>query len=435
VSAGGPRAELEACFAAALGAVDAAACVRRAVTARGDSLAIAGAPLPVGARLVVLALGKAAAAMAAELERIAGGRIAAGLAVTAEGHALPLARIGLRLAAHPVPDVRCERAAREALALAAEARPEDVLVVLLSGGASSLCACPAPGLRIEDLARTSAALLAGGTPIDELNAVRKHTSDFAGGRLARAAGCRRIEVLAISDVPGDRIDVIGSGPLAADPTRYADALAAIDRRGLAEAVAPAVLAHLRAGARGEREETPKPGDPALARVRTTLVARNATAVEAALAAGRRAGLRAVRAGSLAGEAREAGRRLAALAAALRADGPLLLVAGGETTVSVRGTGRGGRSQELALAAAVALEGRADCALLAAGTDGRDGPTDAAGAYADGGTLARARARGLDARAALANNDSHGFFCAEGGVFRTGPTRTNVMDLALLRAGA
>ncbi len=401
--------ELAEIYHAALAAVDAGEAVRRALRREGDVLEVAGRPLGPGQRIVVLAAGKAAAAMAAAVEAIAVERIASGLAVTKDGHELPLRRVALRLAAHPVPDARCEAAAREALVLVENAAPEDLLLVLLSGGASSLLACPAPGLRLDDLGAATRLLLAAGAEIEAANAVRKHLSALAGGRLGRRARPRRIDVLALSDVPGDRLDVIGSGPLAPDPTTYADALAALEARGVLAQVPEAVRAHLAAGVRGEREETPKPGDAALARVRHTLVATNQTAVEAA-------------------------RDLVAAARAGRARPPRYLVAGGETTVTVRGPGRGGRSQELALAAALELDGGPPIALLAAGTDGNDGPTDAAGAYADEGTLARSRRAGLDARAALAANDSHAFFRAEGGLFVTGPTRTNVMDLALVRVG-
>ncbi len=437
MSEGRPRfRELAAIFQAALAAVDAGLAVRRALRREGDLLEVAGRPLDAGQRIVVLAVGKAAAAMAAAVEAIAAERIASGLAVTKDGHELPLRRVALRLAAHPVPDARCEAAAREALALVENAAAEDLLLVLLSGGASSLLACPAPGLRLDDLAAATRLLLAAGAEIEAANAVRKHLSALAGGRLARRARPRRIEVLALSDVPGDRLDAIGSGPFAPDPTTYSDALAALGARGILAELPEAVRAHLAAGVRGEREETPKPGDAALARVRHTLVATNRTAVEAACAAAERAGLRAESTpGILRGEAREAARALVAAARARRAGPPLCLVAGGETTVTVRGPGRGGRSQELALAAALELDGGPPTALLAAGTDGNDGPTGAAGAYADEGTLARSRRAGLDARAALAANDSHAFFRAEGGLFVTGPTRTNVMDLALVRVGS
>ena len=428
------RAQLEAIFRSALEAVEPAVALRRAVSRGQGALRVAGDALPADARLVVLALGKAALPMARALEAIAGDAVAAGLIVAREpGES---GRLPLRVAAHPVPDARSAAAGEEVLRIAGAARPDDVLLLLLSGGASSLLATPAPGLGIDDLAFTSAALLASGAAIDELNAVRKHLSALAGGRLALRAASRRIEVLAISDVPGDRFDVIGSGPCCADPTTYADALAVLRRHDLASRVPARVLAHLEAGARGERDETPKPGDPRLARVRHTLLANNRGALEAAAAAATAQGLRAcLVSGALAGEARMMGRRLAALALAARDAPPLCLLAGGETTVRVRGAGRGGRSQELALAAAVELDGRSDAALLAAGTDGSDGPTDAAGAFADGDTLARAARCGRDARAALADNDAYGFFAAEGGLLRTGPTGTNVMDLVLARAGA
>jgi glycerate-2-kinase len=275
-------------------------------------------------------------------------------------------------------------------------------------------------------------LLAAGAEIEELNGVRKHLGALAGGRLARRAACARIHLLVVSDVPGDRLDLIGSGPFSPDPSRYPDALAAIDRLGVRERLPPRVLAHLIAGAEGRLEETPKPGAPELARVRAHLLASNRMARAAALESARSLGARGVELGEvLRGEAAIAGRQLAGLARALRPRGPLFLVAGGETAVTVRGPGRGGRSQELALAAALELEGETRATLLAAGTDGSDGPTAAAGAFADGATLARARRLGLDARAALARNDSGAFFEAEGGLFTTGPTLTNVMDLALL----
>jgi hydroxypyruvate reductase len=365
--------------------------------------------------------------------------------VTKDGHGLPAgrargapSRCALREAGHPVPDARSEAAARALLALAASTEPDELLVVLLSGGASALLACPLPGLALEDLAATTRALLASGAEIGEVNAVRKHLVELAGGRLARAAGAGRVEVLVVSDVIGDRLDVIGSGPCEPDPTTFADALAVLARRGLRHVVPPRVLAHLEAGAQGARPESPKPGDAAFARVRTTLVASLDAALAAARDAARARGLRSwVLTAALRGEAAEAGRRLAALGCSVRTRDPVCLLAGGETTVTLplEGTGargRGGRNQELALAAALALAGREGVSLLAAGTDGSDGPTDAAGALADGGTVARGAARGADAAAALAAHDAYGFFAAEGGCLRTGPTRTNVMDLVALR---
>jgi len=431
----GPRARLEAIFRRAVEAADPQRALRRVIV-RGDDgrLRIAGEVLPSGSRLVVLAIGKAAGRMARALEEIAADEIRAGLAVAKDP--TPLERIALRVTAHPVPDARCAAAAQEALSLVEAAAAEDVLLVLLSGGASSLLSAPAGALGWEDLARTDEALLASGAAIDEINAVRKHLSAVSGGRLALRARAARIEVLVVSDVPGDRLDVIGSGPCCADPTRYADALDVLARRGIRERVPAAVLAHLAAGARGLHPETAGPGDERLRRVRHTLLASNRTALEAALEAAARAGLRpSIVTRTLAGEARGVGRRLATLALATRVAQPWCLLAGGETTVTLgAGAGRGGRSQELALAAALELASARGVALLAAGTDGSDGPTDAAGAFVDGGSVARGAARGRDARDALAQHDAYGFFEAEGGLLRTGPTGTNVMDLVLVGVG-
>jgi len=432
VTARDARAELEAVYRAALAAVAPERALHGALRADRAGVAIAGRAVPDGARVFVLAIGKAGGALAAAAEATLGARIAAGFALVPDGGERALARCELHVGAHPIPDERGAAATREILAFAARPGPDDALLVLLSGGASSLLCAPAPGLELADVAATVRALLAAGASIDELNTVRKHLSAATGGRLARAARARRIEVLAISDVVGDRLDVIASGPFAPDPSRYADALAVLARRDPERRVPATVRAHLAAGARGEREETPGPDDPAFARTRHTLIANNATAVAAALDAAAERGWRAVAMpGALGGEARRAARSLVALADACTAERPVCLVAGGETVVTVRGMGRGGRSQELALAAAIAIEDRSDVALLAAGTDGADGPTDAAGAFADGGTVARGRRAGVDAAAALSDNDSHGFFCREGGVIRTGVTGTNVADLAFV----
>ena len=427
------RAELEAVYRAALAAIDPARALGGALRVSGGRLEIAGEAVPDGARVFVLAIGKAGGALAAAAETELGARIAAGLALVPDGFERALARCELRIGAHPIPDQRGAAATREILAFAGEPGPDDVLLVLLSGGGSSLLCAPAAGLALADVAETVSALLAGGASIDELNTVRKHLAAATGGRLARAAArAGRIEVLVISDVVGDRLDVIASGPFAADPTGFADALDVLARRDPAQRAPRSVCAHLEAGARGEREETPKPGDAAFARTRHTLIASNVTALAAARDAAAARGWRVVAAASaLTGEARDAARRLVELADASSADRPLCLVAGGETVVTVTGGGRGGRSQELALAAAIEIEGRRDVAVLAAGTDGADGPTDAAGAYADGGTVARGKSAGVDAAAALADNDSHGFFSCEGGVIRTGPTGTNAADLALV----
>ncbi len=425
------RALLVALHRAALDAVEPGGAVARALEQDPDLR------VRSGERAVVLALGKAAVPMARAVEEALAPAPGQALVVTKDGHGLPLERFVLRESGHPVPDERSAAAAREVLALArAEPAPE-LLLVLLSGGASALCTCPLPGLSLADLADTTRILLGSGASIDELNCVRKHLCELFGGRLATAASARRVAGLVVSDVPGDRLDVIASGPLSPDPTTFADALSVLRRRAGEGGFPLAVRRHLERGARGEIRESPKPGAPELARVRQRIVASNRDALEAAAAAGREAGLTVrVRPESLEGEAREVGAGLAteALAAVgelASAGGAELWVLGGETTVTLRGAGRGGRSQELALAAALGLEGSEGISVLAAGTDGTDGPTDAAGAFADGGSAARGRALGLDPRDCLERNDSYRFFAGEGGLLRTGPTRTNVMDLALV----
>jgi glycerate-2-kinase len=282
-------------------------------------------------------------------------------------------------------------------------------------------------------------MLTCGADIHSINTVRKHCSRLAGGRLALAASCRRIEVLAVSDVPGDSFSTIGSGPCAGDPTTYADALEVLDRFELRRRFPAELVRHFEAGKRGELPESPFPGDPALVGVHSEIVARNSAARAAAVAAARDRGERALDLGEvLAGEARVMGRRLAALARSLRCSTPTLLVAGGETVVRVTGGGRGGRSQELALAAALEWEreGRGGAlAILAVGTDGADGPTDAAGAYVDAESPLRGTASTRAAEQHLSDHDSYGYFEEAGGLLRTGPTGTNVMDLVLIRVGS
>jgi glycerate-2-kinase len=311
--------------------------------------------------------------------------------------------------------------------------PDETLVVLLSGGSSSLLACPAEGIALADLAQLTRGLLGAGAPIEELNCVRRQLSAVAGGRLAAATRARRVIALVVSDVLGDRLDVIGSGPFAADPSRVEDAREVLRRRGLWESAPAAVRRQLGGGADRQRSGPRGAPDP---RVSHRIVASNRDALAGAAAAARREGLAPVLVSDrLSGEAREAGRRLARLARSLRPPLPLCLLAGGETTVRVTGGGRGGRSQELALAAALELEGSDGVVLLAAGTDGCDGPTDAAGAFADATAVARGAALGLAAAGRLEDNDAHGFFDATGDLLRTGPTGTNVMDLVLIRRAA
>jgi glycerate-2-kinase len=421
------RALLRELFDAALEAVRAEGAVARAIERREGRARVSGLSLEPG-QCVVLAAGKAAHTMARAWHALVGPPRASLLVAREPGAAVP----GWRalVAGHPVPTEASELAGRAALELAASARAHETLVVLLSGGASALLSAPLPGLALGDVIATTQLLLRSGAEIGELNCVRKHLTAASGGRIAAATAARDVLVLAISDVIGDDIATIGSGPCAPDPTTHADAIAVLRTRGLWGGVPGRVREHLERGARREIADSPKPGDAAFERVHHHILAANRDALAAAEARARARGLDVSRETSpLRGEAREVGAAFAARALALRGAAPRLLVAGGETTVTVRGDGRGGRCQELAFGAALALEGTRGVTVLAAGTDGSDGPTDAAGAFADGGTLARGRAAGVDAHALLARNDAYAFFAREG-LLRTGPTGTNALDVVL-----
>jgi glycerate 2-kinase len=382
------------------------------------------------ARVLVLGAGKASAAMVVAVEEILGDRIDGGLVVVKDGYVRPAKRLRVLEAGHPIPDARGQRAVAELLELAESAREDDLVVFLLSGGASALLPAPAPPITIEDKRALTRLLLEGGADIRDLNAVRKHLSLVKGGQLARAAEPAFVLTLALSDVTGNPLDVIGSGPTAPDQTTYADALSVLDRFGIRDRAPASVRERLEAGDRGELPETPKPDDPLFARVTNVVIGDNSLVADAAARQAAELGYAAhVATRELSGEARDVARQLIGQARALTA--PACLVAAGETTVTVRGTGLGGRCQEFALAAATALGGASGVTVLAAGTDGTDGPTDAAGAVADHGTVSRAARKGLDAAAYLAANDSHRFFRELGDLIVPGPTCTNLLDLYLV----
>jgi len=415
--------------------------VRASLRLDGRRLIAAGEALPLGrGRVLVLAAGKAAPAMAAAAEAALGPRIADGLAVS-NAPGPRLRRTRLQLAGHPLPDARGVEAAHAVEAMVRGLTVEDVLVVLLSGGASALLPAPVPGVSLEDKAAVTALLMRAGAGITELNTVRKHLSRLKGGGLARAAAPARVVTLVLSDVVGDDLSTIASGPTVPDPTTYAEARRILDDRGLASAVPASVRRHLDAGVRGERAETPKPRDAVFRRVRTRVVGSNRLSVQAAAREARGRGLRPlVLTTRLEGEAREVARVLVAVLrecveSATPASPPVCLLAGGETTVTVRGDGRGGRNQEMAVAAAEGLASFPVEAVVAAlATDGIDGASESAGGVADRTSVARARALGLAAPAAfLAANDSNGFLAPLGDLIVTGPTGTNVVDLAVLLA--
>ncbi len=389
---------------------------------------------PLEGPVAMLAVGKAAGAMAEGALRTLGARVRRGHLTAPRGHAGAPARCVVHEASHPLPDAGSERAARDALAFARELRADETLLVLLSGGASALWSLPAAGLALADKRETTECLLRSPAEISQLNAVRKHLSAIKGGWLAAALAGVPSLTLALSDVRGDPPDVIGSGPMSPDRSRYADALAALDALAVRDAIPPAARQHLEAGQRGGRPETPKPGDPAFERAAFLVVASLRVALDAAERAAREQDVRVHAAGDvLYGEVGSLVEPLIARCDRARALGARLLVAGGEPTVRVRGAGRGGRAQQLALGFSLALEreGRREWTALFASTDGSDGPTDAAGAFADATLPARARALRLDPAGALERNDAHTLLTATGDLHRTGPTGTNVNDLALV----
>ena len=428
-------------LAAGLHAADPGPLVRAALRLRGRRLIAAGEAYPLGrGRVLVLAAGKAAPAMAAAAEQVLGARLAEGLAVS-NAPGPPLRRTRLLLAGHPLPDARGAQAAQAAEAMVRGLTADDIVLVLLSGGASALLPAPVPGLSLEDKSAVTARLMRAGAGITDLNTVRKHLSRLKGGGLARAAAPARVVTLVLSDVVGDDLSTIASGPTVPDPTTYADARRILDDRGLGSALPAAALRHLEAGARGEVPETPKPRDPVFRRVRTRLIGSNRISVEAAAREAERQGLHPlVLTTRLEGEAREVARALVAILRECVESGspaapPVCLVAGGETTVTVLGDGRGGRNQEMAVAAADLLASfpvEAVAAFLA--TDGIDGASEAAGGVADCTSLARARALGLAPPSRfLAASDSSAFLAPLGDLIITGPTGTNVVDLAVLLA--
>ena len=418
-----PRAFLAGLFEAAVAAAQPALCVPPHL------------PRPPKGRTVVVGAGKASAAMARVVEDRWDAPLS-GLVVTRYGHAVPCSAVEIAEAAHPVPDAAGVAASRRIRAAVRDLTEDDLVLCLISGGGSARLTLPADGLSLDDKQAVNRELLRCGANIGEMNCVRKHLSAIKGGRLAVAAAPARVVTLAISDVPGDDPAVIGSGPTVADPTSYADARAILERYGVdvPQPVADCL--------RREADETPKPGDPRLQGCETVLVATPQASLEAAAESARAAGITPVILGdAMEGEAREVAKVHAAIARQVVRHGqpaapPAVLLSGGETTVTVRGGGRGGRNAEFALALAVALDGAAGIHAIACDTDGIDGSEDNAGAFVAPDTLERAAAAGLNARGRLADNDGHGFFEPLGDLATSGPTLTNVNDFrAILVQGS
>lgn len=440
------RADALAIFKAALKAADAGQATKQALSIqkkRGQpGLFTAKHWFPFSAydRIFVISVGKAAVAMAhAAGQSLGARRIDGGLVVTKYGHAKKprLSRLTVRESAHPVPDQAGVDAASEIESLARSLTARDLLLVLVSGGASALLPSPAHGLTLHDKQKTTGLLLRAGADIVELNAVRKHLSTLKGGQLAMLAQPATVVCLAMSDVIADRLDVIGSGLCFPDSSTFDEALAVLDRYALTDRVPRSVRTHLQSGAQGDTAETPKPGDARFKNVYNAIVGSNNMALNAAAnEALRRSYKPLILSSTMQGETREVARVHAQI---LREcinsqrpqHTPVCLLSGGETTVSVRGSGKGGRNQEFALACAFDLASIGAGVALSAGTDGTDGPTDAAGAIADFSTITRAAALRLDPAAILKDNDSYRLFHALDDLIITGPTGTNVMDIHLL----
>ncbi len=418
-----PRELLLGSFQAALAAADPLQIVPRHL------------PKPPKGRTVVVGAGKAAGAMALAVESLwPPNAPLEGVVITRYGHGLATRRIRVVEAGHPVPDESGEAAAREILQLAKSLGEDDLLLALVSGGGSSLLSLPVPGVSMADLKALTKSLLASGAPIQDMNTVRKHLSLIQGGRLAVASGAR-VLALVISDVTGDDPTHIGSGPCTPDPTTYQDCVEIFRRFGVTPP--KSIAGHLARGVRGDVEETPKPGDPAFGRVENRVIATAHQSLMAAAEFVQARGVTPVVLGDgVTGESREVAKVYAALARQVRAHShpfkpPVALISGGETTVTIHGNGRGGRCTEFLLSLAIELEGVEGTWALAADTDGIDGSEDNAGAILSPDDLARAAAKGLCAKAMLADNDGHSFFSALGELVVTGPTRTNVNDFRVI----
>jgi hydroxypyruvate reductase/glycerate 2-kinase len=422
------------CFAAGIEAVLPDRLIRSNVARTGDTLSVCGQSFDLRAvrRIFAIGAGKASGLMALALEEVLGDRLTGGAVVVKYGHATPCKRIEILEAAHPYPDQAGVAATREIMRLCEEAGEHDLVLCLWSGGGSALLADAPEGCSLDEVMSTSKALVNSGASIGEINAVRKHLSRVKGGQVARLAYPAQTVSLILSDVVGDPLDVIASGPTVADPSTFADALRVLRSYRLDAQIPPRILHVLNEGMAGRIPETPKAGDPLLARTGNRIIGSNRLALEAASRYAQTQGLKSVIVTDrLEGNTEAAAELIVKTALERQTQEPLCLLFGGETTLRVTGTGLGGRNQHLALKAALLLKGQRGITVLAGGTDGTDGPTDSAGAVVDEHTCERAAALGIDAEQSLLAFDSYPFFKKTGGHVFTGPTRTNVMDMAVV----
>ena len=433
------KRDAESIFRAGIAAVDPETAIRKMCRLKGNCLTVGtlSIQLPHNGRIVVVGAGKAGAPMAKALESILGKRIAEGTVVVKYGHSDRLSTIHIMEAGHPAPDENGHIAAGRIMELVSMCSENDLVICLISGGGSSLLSLPDKGLNLAHKQETAKTLLACGASIHEINAIRKHLSAIKGGKLAMAAHPARVVTLMLSDVVGDDMNVIASGPTVPDPTTFADCMKIIDRYGIAKHIPALVLNHLSEGAAGRIADTPTENDPVFGKVENRIIAGNMHAIKAARSEAIRLGYETIILSTMIeGETRHVAKVHGAIAREAANSGhpvpaPACLLSGGETTVTLSGAGKGGRNQEFALAAAMDIGGKGHISVLSAGTDGTDGPTDAAGAFADSDTSRRANVLGLTPEDFLASNNSYAFFESLGDLFITGPTRTNVMDLRIL----
>ncbi len=437
------RKDALAIFNAGVAAVDPALCISKSCKIKDNSLAIAGHRYDLERfdRIMVIGAGKASAAMGGAMESILPdpirGRITHGLIITKYGHSVPLKKIKVIEADHPVPDEAGEAAAKKLLEIAETADENTLVINLISGGGSALTPLPAGGITLENKQETTDALLECGAAIHEINTIRKHLSRFKGGQLARAVHPAIMINLVISDVVGDDLSTIASGPAVPDTTTFRECLDIVRKYGLETGLPAPVLNHLNQGAAGKSPETPKPGDPVFCNIHHHIIADNMAALKAAQKKADQLGYNSlVLSSMIEGETREVSKVHTAIAKEVVRSGhpvapPACILSGGETTVTIQGNGKGGRNQEFALACVSDIAGLENTVILSCGTDGTDGPTDAAGAIADHTTLSRAKALGLDPDRYLSENNAYPFFSQLNDLVKTGPTRTNVMDIRII----
>ncbi|MBW1858806.1 MAG: glycerate kinase [Deltaproteobacteria bacterium] len=426
-------------FLAGVRAVEPAAAVKRYCQRKGNELRIHEKvyDLTQFRNIYIIGAGKAGGPMARAMEEILGERITEGLVCVKYGHLAELSRVQLIEAAHPVPDDKGLAAAEAILGLVSKAGEEDLVLCLISGGGSALLPLPVEGLSLEDKQETTKTLLACGAAIHEINALRKHMSRVKGGGLARAVYPATLVSLILSDVIGDDLDVIASGPTVPDLSSFQDCMNIVKKYGIRDMIPEKVRAFFQKGVEGEAPETPKTGDPVFAETESVIIGSNLACVLAAEEKAQGLGYNTVVLSTMIeGETKEVAGVHVAIAKEVQKTGhpiscPACVLSGGETTVTITGRGLGGRNQEFVLAGAMTLNGVEGIVILSAGTDGNDGPTDAAGAIADGQTIARSQALGLNPSDFLSGNDSYHFFQKLGDLIKTGPTNTNVMDLRIL----